>query len=86
MFIVSLYTYVVCDNVTNIIASCFTICLTFAILYLWQKHEGYPSGSMVDFACDANGSPILAVSSLAVHTKVWFIIINLGTKQSFEEI
>ncbi|MBA0687129.1 hypothetical protein Goari_014688 [Gossypium aridum] len=34
-----------------------------------QKHEGYPSASMVDFACDANGSPILAVSSLAVHTK-----------------
>ncbi|KAK9042287.1 hypothetical protein V6N11_017364 [Hibiscus sabdariffa] len=34
-----------------------------------QKHGGYPSGSMVDFACDANGSPILAVSSLAVHTK-----------------
>uniref|UniRef100_A0A6N2M818 Pyridoxamine 5'-phosphate oxidase N-terminal domain-containing protein n=1 Tax=Salix viminalis TaxID=40686 RepID=A0A6N2M818_SALVM len=35
-----------------------------------QKHEGYPSGSMVDFACYADGSPILAVSSLAVHTKV----------------
>lgn len=35
-----------------------------------QKYEGYPSGSMVDFACDADGSPILAVSSLAVHTKV----------------
>ncbi|XP_017977100.1 PREDICTED: uncharacterized protein LOC18599869 [Theobroma cacao] len=34
-----------------------------------EKHEGYPSGSMVDFACDANGSPTLAVSSLAVHTK-----------------
>ncbi|XP_039048908.1 uncharacterized protein LOC120189788 isoform X2 [Hibiscus syriacus] len=34
-----------------------------------EKHEGYPSGSMVDFACDASGSPILAVSSLAVHTK-----------------
>nr|XP_043610769.1 uncharacterized protein LOC122582441 [Erigeron canadensis] len=34
-----------------------------------QKHDGYPSGSMVDFACDANGSPILAVSSLAVHSK-----------------
>ncbi|XWS64850.1 hypothetical protein CRYUN_Cryun05aG0039600 [Craigia yunnanensis] len=33
------------------------------------KDEAYPSGSMVDFACDANGSPILAVSSLAVHTK-----------------
>ncbi|CAK7341431.1 unnamed protein product [Dovyalis caffra] len=34
-----------------------------------QKLEGYPSGSLVDFACDADGSPILAVSSLAVHTK-----------------
>ncbi|KAI8030952.1 hypothetical protein LOK49_LG01G02566, partial [Camellia lanceoleosa] len=34
-----------------------------------QKYEGYPSGSMVDFACDAYGSPILAISSLAVHTK-----------------
>ncbi|XP_059668197.1 uncharacterized protein LOC132313448 [Cornus florida] len=34
-----------------------------------HKHEGYPSGSMVDFACDAYGSPILAISSLAVHTK-----------------
>ncbi|KAL4578666.1 hypothetical protein LXL04_014795 [Taraxacum kok-saghyz] len=34
-----------------------------------QKHDGYPSGSMVDFACDAHGSPILAVSCLAVHTK-----------------
>ncbi|GAB2295412.1 hypothetical protein Dimus_029581 [Dionaea muscipula] len=34
-----------------------------------QKYEGYPSGSMVDFACDKDGSPILAVSSLAFHTK-----------------
>ncbi|XP_044498144.1 uncharacterized protein LOC123220171 [Mangifera indica] len=34
-----------------------------------EKYEGYPSGSLVDFACDADGSPILAVSSLAVHTK-----------------
>uniref|UniRef100_A0A6N2NK85 Uncharacterized protein n=2 Tax=Salix viminalis TaxID=40686 RepID=A0A6N2NK85_SALVM len=34
-----------------------------------QKHEGYPSGSMVDFACDADGSPILVVNSLAVHAK-----------------
>ncbi|XP_059278263.1 uncharacterized protein LOC132032624 [Lycium ferocissimum] len=34
-----------------------------------QKYEGYPSASMVDFACDAYGSPILAVSDLAVHTK-----------------
>ncbi|CAL9101414.1 uncharacterized protein LOC135673773 [Musa acuminata AAA Group] len=34
-----------------------------------QVHEGYPSGSMVDFACDHDGSPILSVSSLAVHSK-----------------
>ncbi|KAJ0511200.1 putative FMN-binding split barrel, heme oxygenase HugZ-like superfamily [Helianthus annuus] len=34
-----------------------------------QKHEGYPSGSMVDFACDDNGSPLLSVSNLALHTK-----------------
>lgn len=34
-----------------------------------QKYEGYPSGSMVDFACDQDGYPILAVSSLANHTK-----------------
>ncbi|XP_019457131.1 PREDICTED: uncharacterized protein LOC109357615 isoform X2 [Lupinus angustifolius] len=34
-----------------------------------KAHEGYPSGSLVDFACDADGYPILAVSDLAVHTK-----------------
>ncbi|XP_020578505.1 glutamyl-tRNA reductase-binding protein, chloroplastic-like [Phalaenopsis equestris] len=34
-----------------------------------KEHEGYPSGSMVDFACDHDGSPVLAVSSLAVHSK-----------------
>ncbi|KZV53796.1 root border cell-specific protein-like protein [Dorcoceras hygrometricum] len=34
-----------------------------------MKYEGYPSGSMVDFACDAYGAPILAISDLAVHTK-----------------
>ncbi|XP_066400248.1 glutamyl-tRNA reductase-binding protein, chloroplastic-like isoform X1 [Miscanthus floridulus] len=34
-----------------------------------QDHAGYPSGSMVDFACDQDGSPILAVSSLAIHSK-----------------
>ncbi|OWM78818.1 hypothetical protein CDL15_Pgr002989 [Punica granatum] len=34
-----------------------------------SKLEDYPSGSMDDFACDADGSPILAVSSLAYHTK-----------------
>lgn len=46
---------------------CFT-CYGFT-LYV-QKYEGYPSGSMVDFACDHDGFPILAVSALAVHTKV----------------
>ncbi|KAK7336258.1 hypothetical protein VNO77_16794 [Canavalia gladiata] len=34
-----------------------------------KKLEGYPSGSMVDFAFDASGYPILAVSDLAVHSK-----------------
>ncbi|KAJ3674622.1 hypothetical protein LUZ60_005238 [Juncus effusus] len=34
-----------------------------------KVHEGYPSGSMVDFACNKDGSPILAISSLAVHSK-----------------
>ncbi|XP_048497507.1 uncharacterized protein LOC104888706 isoform X2 [Beta vulgaris subsp. vulgaris] len=34
-----------------------------------KKYDGYPSGSMVDFACDVDGTPILAVSSLAVHTQ-----------------
>jgi len=41
-----------------------------------QKHEGYPSGSVVDFACDADGSPILAVSSLAVHMKVCSVLMH----------
>ncbi|GMP87156.1 hypothetical protein CsSME_00039658 [Camellia sinensis var. sinensis] len=41
----------------------------FQLIQAHQKYEGYPSGSMVDFACDAYGSPILAISSLAVHTK-----------------
>lgn len=34
-----------------------------------QEHEGYPSASMVDFASDNDGTPILAISSLAVHSK-----------------
>ncbi|KAL8217105.1 hypothetical protein R6Q57_023942 [Mikania cordata] len=34
-----------------------------------QKYDGYPSGSIVDFACDAYGFPILAVSTLSVHSK-----------------
>ncbi|KAF5201749.1 Fmn binding protein [Thalictrum thalictroides] len=34
-----------------------------------QKYQGYPSGSMVDFACDTDGTPILAISNLAVHAK-----------------
>ncbi|KAL3631617.1 hypothetical protein CASFOL_024601 [Castilleja foliolosa] len=40
-----------------------------AFLSTFSLHEGYPSGSMIDFACDAYGSPILAVSKLAVHTQ-----------------
>ncbi|KAF2306924.1 hypothetical protein GH714_022548 [Hevea brasiliensis] len=35
-----------------------------------QKLVGYPSASMVDFACDVDGTLILAVSSLANHAKV----------------
>lgn len=46
------------------------MCLHVAV----QDHQGYPSGSMVDFACDYDGSPILAVSSLAVHSKVSMIL------------
>ncbi|XP_078429952.1 FMN binding protein isoform X2 [Wolffia australiana] len=34
-----------------------------------KDNAGYPSGSMVDFACDRDGSPLLAVSSLALHAK-----------------
>ncbi|XP_059595370.1 uncharacterized protein LOC100243555 isoform X2 [Vitis vinifera] len=41
----------------------------FQLIKDHQKYEGYPSGSMVDFACDQDGYPILAVSSLANHTK-----------------
>lgn len=53
-----------------------------------QKHEGYPSGSMVDYACDADGYPILAVSNLAVHTKVifYFLIVLLSLKHDTDEI
>ncbi|ONK67902.1 uncharacterized protein A4U43_C05F4980 [Asparagus officinalis] len=28
-----------------------------------EEHEGYPSGSMVDFSCDHDSSPILAESA-----------------------
>lgn len=45
------------------------------LIFDTQKYDGYPSGSMVDFACDANGCPILAVSDLAVHSKVFFLSI-----------
>lgn len=41
-----------------------------------QKYDGYPSGSMVDFVCDAEGSPILTISSLAAHTKDLLVIPN----------
>ena len=36
---------------------------------------------MVDFVCDEEGSPILAISSLAAHTKVGFFFSFL-TAQS----
>ena len=39
------------------------------ISLIWQKHEGSPLGSMVDFACDVDGSPILALDSFAFHIK-----------------
>ena len=47
--------------------------LSSLLIFDTQKYDGYPSGSMVDFACDANGCPILAVSDLAVHSKVFFL-------------
>jgi len=47
------------------------------LIFVTQKYDGYPSGSMVDFACDANGCPILAVSDLAVHSKVFFLYFIL---------
>ncbi|KAJ6919791.1 hypothetical protein NC651_013670 [Populus alba x Populus x berolinensis] len=34
-----------------------------------SKHEGSPLGSMVDFACDVDGSPILALNSFAFRIK-----------------
>lgn len=40
-----------------------------------QEHQGYPSASMVDFACHQDGSPILALSSLALHSKVLYLIL-----------
>jgi hypothetical protein len=57
--------YVILQNYTS---SCSEI--SYYILLCLQDYAGYPSGSMVDFACDQDGYPILAVSSLAVHSKV----------------
>ena len=62
------------------------------LIFNMQKLEGYPSGSMVDFACDANGYPVLAVSDLAVHTKVFFcfsspevfLLMEIGFDVEFE--
>ena len=50
------------------------IFLSPVLYFAWnvQKYDGYPSGLMVDFACDAYGTLILAVSSLAVHTALRF--------------
>lgn len=46
------------------------------LIFNMQKFDGYPSGSMVDFACDSNGYPILAVSDLAVHSKVFLFFLQ----------
>ena len=35
-----------------------------------QKYDGFPLGSMVLYATDDSGRPILAISSLSPHTKV----------------
>lgn len=48
-----------------------------------QSFEGYPSGSLVDFACDADGTPILAVSSLAEHAKVSISFIFMHPIENF---
>ncbi|GAQ79682.1 FMN binding protein [Klebsormidium nitens] len=34
-----------------------------------SRHEGYPMGSLVGYATDEAGSPILAISSLSPHTQ-----------------
>lgn len=44
--------------------------IAIAVFFHLQSHSGYPSGSLIDFATDKNGYPVLSVSSLAVHTKV----------------
>ncbi|CAM8930208.1 unnamed protein product [Rhodiola kirilowii] len=39
------------------------------MLSTFPQHESSLSGSMVDYACDVDGCPILAISSLDVNTK-----------------
>ena len=34
-----------------------------------HRRAGYPFGSIVEFAVDAEGSPVFAMSSLAIHTR-----------------
>jgi hypothetical protein len=34
-----------------------------------HRRAGYPFGSLVDFATDAGGAPLLALSPLAIHTR-----------------
>lgn len=34
-----------------------------------HRRAGYPFGSLVDFATDAHGAPLLALSPLAIHTR-----------------
>ena len=35
-----------------------------------QKYDGFPFGSLVDYAADASGRPLLAISTLSPHTAV----------------
>ena len=42
-----------------------------------QKYEGFPLGSMVLYATDDSGRPILAISSLSPHTKVGRTAVTL---------
>ena len=44
-----------------------TLCTTMAPMH--HRRQGYPFGSLVDFAVDGRGLPVFSLSSLAVHTR-----------------
>lgn len=43
--------------------------LTGALATLSRKHPGYPFGSVMPYAPDAEGRPLLLISTMAVHTQ-----------------